>query len=477
MSLEAFLDMLFKLYKKASVAFSGITIALLGSMFGRAWIRSSLQFMPSAPVNLGLTINEIFDLSCGCGYLIIAGIFLRHHVSPLSKPRGFIVACCLLTVASAMLVFSASHGPTWAGMLFAILAGPSFAYIGVAWSCFYISFGPIRAITYTCIAQMGGELLTFALEGYRTPYLYVVLVILPLISMQCLAVSIRRYSKEISAPIPIRAESSSKSLLWRPALFLASFTFAYSAIDSSVGILGSYPGKFLYLIFPIIMVAWLVFYPKKFSLPLLCKIVMPLMVGSLLFPLAFPNTATNVSPTLVGLCYSASQLVSTFIVALLAHDYQISAPWLVGMVQSAQYLSRFAGATLSSVATTITTGVLSSSEEPLPVSMLITMSIVVAIAATTLITMKGVNTSIGVINRRGSSEEENVTLSRVLRLGELHGLTGREQEILYLIAQKKSVDAIAGEMLIAHGTVKAHIQHIYQKMGVHKRSELERMLG
>ena len=57
-------------------------------------------------------------------------------------------------------------------------------------------------------------------------------------------------------------------------------------------------------------------------------------------------------------------------------------------------------------------------------------------------------------------------------LRELYGLTQREEEVLCLLLREKTLSAIASELFVAPGTVKAHVQHIYQKMGVHTRKEL-----
>lgn len=59
----------------------------------------------------------------------------------------------------------------------------------------------------------------------------------------------------------------------------------------------------------------------------------------------------------------------------------------------------------------------------------------------------------------------------------MYALTQRESEVLILLAQGKTVKGIGSDMFIAEGTVKAHIQHIYQKMDVHSRAELMRTLG
>lgn len=50
-------------------------------------------------------------------------------------------------------------------------------------------------------------------------------------------------------------------------------------------------------------------------------------------------------------------------------------------------------------------------------------------------------------------------------------LSTREQEVLLLLAQRKSIPVIERELIIANGTVKAHIRHVYQKLGIHSREE------
>jgi LuxR family maltose regulon positive regulatory protein len=48
-------------------------------------------------------------------------------------------------------------------------------------------------------------------------------------------------------------------------------------------------------------------------------------------------------------------------------------------------------------------------------------------------------------------------------------LSEREHEILQLLARGMSNQEIAEELFIAASTVKAHVTHVYQKLGVQKR--------
>ena len=49
--------------------------------------------------------------------------------------------------------------------------------------------------------------------------------------------------------------------------------------------------------------------------------------------------------------------------------------------------------------------------------------------------------------------------------------------MLLLLAERKTAGDVERELLIANGTAKAHIGHIYQKLGVHSREELFDLLG
>jgi DNA-binding NarL/FixJ family response regulator len=56
-------------------------------------------------------------------------------------------------------------------------------------------------------------------------------------------------------------------------------------------------------------------------------------------------------------------------------------------------------------------------------------------------------------------------------VGPTHGLSSREREVLGLIALGLSNDAIARRLYISTATVKVHVRHIFEKLGVHSRTE------
>ena len=64
---------------------------------------------------------------------------------------------------------------------------------------------------------------------------------------------------------------------------------------------------------------------------------------------------------------------------------------------------------------------------------------------------------------RTSDEDENATMSK---------LTPREQEVLSLLAEGKTNDEIALELIISPHTVARHRENLMGKLGLHNRSEL-----
>lgn len=62
------------------------------------------------------------------------------------------------------------------------------------------------------------------------------------------------------------------------------------------------------------------------------------------------------------------------------------------------------------------------------------------------------------------------------KLADDHALSTREAEILYLLARGRNTSFISEELFISINTVKSHVRHIYQKLGVHSQQALIDMM-
>ena len=80
---------------------------------------------------------------------------------------------------------------------------------------------------------------------------------------------------------------------------------------------------------------------------------------------------------------------------------------------------------------------------------------------------------IAFLGKRPPEENERIRLARrCAAVAEQGHLTPREREVMELLAQGKSLSGVAGELIIAEGTAKAHTRHIYEKLGINTRQEL-----
>lgn len=74
---------------------------------------------------------------------------------------------------------------------------------------------------------------------------------------------------------------------------------------------------------------------------------------------------------------------------------------------------------------------------------------------------------------QGSSRAlEELIAESVTHLAEDHGLTPREREVFGLMAQGRSSTFISEELFVSTNTVRKHIAHVYEKLGVHSKQEL-----
>lgn len=74
--------------------------------------------------------------------------------------------------------------------------------------------------------------------------------------------------------------------------------------------------------------------------------------------------------------------------------------------------------------------------------------------------------------RRGEIWAERHVLSQTLALFTTPQLTSREKETLRLLAKGLSNRAIADQLGVAEGTVKMHVSHLFNKMGMKSRAEV-----
>ncbi len=74
-------------------------------------------------------------------------------------------------------------------------------------------------------------------------------------------------------------------------------------------------------------------------------------------------------------------------------------------------------------------------------------------------------------------EEFRTIANACATFGRQRGLTEREIEVMRMACEGRSRSYIAETLLISENTVKTHMSHIYEKLGVHSKRELQQLIG
>ena len=96
---------------------------------------------------------------------------------------------------------------------------------------------------------------------------------------------------------------------------------------------------------------------------------------------------------------------------------------------------------------------------------------------------KSTESAWGVVLKRPASTDVELGLlktrlgARCHEVAAAQDLTQREEEILYLLAQKRRAADIAEALTVGVSTVRSHVKHIHSKLGVHSRKELLELVG
>lgn len=108
-----------------------------------------------------------------------------------------------------------------------------------------------------------------------------------------------------------------------------------------------------------------------------------------------------------------------------------------------------------------------------------TSSAIILIAAYFLIVFVGTPSLPHELIASTGSEQQNppaktheTIATESCRIAKENGLTNRETEILVLLLQGRSLPYIQRKLVLAEGTVKTHVSHIYKKLNVHSKQEL-----
>ena len=447
-----------------------IPLPFLGLGVYRAWLNVLFEDdLTAGAANVSVS-QDAFDLVMIAALLLCA--LCARRLTPLWPRRWARLACAGLLTCSSLLAYAFWIGGIPVALVtvpYTLMGGVGIALMILLWSELYGMLSPTRICLYYAASLLVGAALGWLLRGFDPTMLPLVAALLPLISLRCL------WNCHRSEQVPDVAslEWARFSFPWKPVLVIAVYSFAYGLLQSSIADVArpnTAPGTVLCAL--IIALAIVVLHDRV-DFGALQGAVLPFASAVFLVLAA----VGGLSPWWANLCanagYTASQVFIMTMIGSLCYYWGASAIWLFGIERAVRSLAMMAGRGVEGAL-----GAAGLSYVPLLVVVVMAVTFV-ALREGRLSSAWGVRLAetAGVGGGGARSVEDRGSLTRACSaLARERNLSQREEEVLLLLAQKKTARDIERELCVANGTAKAHIRHVYQKLDIHAREELFAMV-
>lgn len=424
-------------------------------------------------------LRNVFDTGMRFGdiatFLVLA--LAASRIGTLSKRVRLNTAFIVLTAAGTAAIglwLIPAHLPE------PIVAAASFATaIGGAllfclWAETYCQMGTMQMIVYGSLSCITAAVVSFVVSTMTEPYAIIATSLLPVVSFICVMLSLRTVPAEREKPSGVRFPIPWKLVALMAFAGLAS-GLAGSLLTNADGTGAVHRVAATGLAGAVILV--MVFTRRsRWDARFLAKTVLPVsIVAFALVPFAGPVWAYAIS-FLIKLAYVWFTFFVLLMLAHIAYRFEVPSLRLFAIARASSEGALLVG--VSARRWVQQTELLSSDMFLFAVA----IAGIVMILVCTLIWMseRSVNADWGAsgISLKDSihvpGEREQLIVRRD-QLGEQHGLTARETEILGLIAQGKSRIEIERQLFLSQNTVKTHVRHLYAKLGVHSKEDVRKL--
>lgn len=454
-----------------------IPLFFLGLGVYRAWIEvvfvGSFVSFPAA----NIAGHDAFDLVM-IAVLFICAAFAKR-IGPFFGKKPIYVMSGIALVVSTACMFASIWMPyvsAYLGLVAVVLGGFGIALIILLWSELYGCLNPFRVALYYSASMIVAAIIIYICRGLSDPWLAVIICVLPVVSLANVAAGFR----SLPANELPHGKASKFSFPWKVVLLMAIYAFAYGLKESSM-----YQSTFgPHSAFGTLAVAAVVFVGViarggKFDFGIIYRIALPLMVAAFLIIPSIGVLAQPVSDFCSSASYTAFSILIMLIMANLCYRYGMSAVWLFGIERGTRALFTVFGRQTEAWLGSPQSGLVGSD------AVISALVIIFVVAATMILFSEKELSSKWGMTFLGSGEvvadravvKRQELAHRCQELARACGLSPREEEVLLLLAQHKTVGSIEKELFIANGTAKTHIRHIYRKLDIHSRDELTEKLG
>lgn len=442
-----------------------LLVAVVGFGSLRAWLGWMLgvlrDTLPPEVFAAGVSGKLIFDMGELAGSIL--GVVLVYKLRSLCRSRGIVLSAALFALLGTVVLGS---GVVLGGVLalaslpVAFLCGMGYLVVVLAWAELLGAETPARVMGVAIGSYFLSSVIWFYMRDMIAATASATGCLL--IGMACV-LFVRYYALLPAGPPrlvrPAKMWSFGRVYVWVWAFALAygigvSFTnLGYATAAAKVGTM-----------LPLLLVGVPYALGRgRFDFSLVYRLSFLVMIGG--FLIAF---VTNGNAALMQVLFSASQAM----VMAIALTFSCGVARLGRMSAAAPYGVISVGWYVSAIPARYLSSWIQESLELSTVQDLLLMSAaIVLLAVAALFCFREVD-FVGRWKAICVDLGNGDLVKACNRLAEDGGLTKREASILTLLIQGASQADISEQLFIAPGTVRAHVNHIYGKLGVHSSEEL-----
>jgi DNA-binding CsgD family transcriptional regulator len=441
----------------------------LGMAFLEAWVSllysSTVLLLP--PANLiPLSITHLFStIAVAATSLVIALIATR--VSPLSHHRRILYTLGCVGALATTGIACASAGilaPEWV-MVCVFLTALSGSFLALAWVENLVTQGVRGAIVCFALAAIMGSFLSLLIALLPQGIGIACTVLLPLLAIA----SLRPFdSPLLTTPwenhreSPPRALSLLGEIPWQFILVVGIVNFSFGAINTfylparpDASLFSEWSMTLVAITLAFLIASVIAFYSFRINTAIAFYIAIPFVAFAsllLVVPVSFPKTF--LLPTIsvgVGLI----RLLVWLLLVKAVLDKRAPAAFCFGFLAFAQFSGTFLGQIIA----------VASGNNQFILSFAILICLL--IAALIVVAARGLLSPVHPERPELTDKQQALNV-----LGERHGLSPREKEVLVIWLSGHTSNYVEESLHISKNTVKTHLSHIYAKTGTSNREEL-----
>ena len=260
----------------------------------------------------------------------------------------------------------------------------------------------------------------------------------------------------------------------KPIALMGMYAFAYAFVLNATTMgagepVAPVPG---HAVICLVVVGVALFSRKGLDIKPLYGLSLPAMAVALLCVLSCFPFANTTGPFFGGIAFYGFSLFTNLLLFNISFRYGVSSLWLFGFARAARVVGTGCVGLLG--------GPAASGGVQLHDGVAAVVLVSLIVVSSLLLTDKDYATTWGITPVKPNGQPVPAALTeadRYARLSRYYGLTRREEEVCALLVRGCTIADVERELVVSNGTARNHIQHVYKKLDVHSKGEVQEVVA